>query len=76
LALLALPGQGGDRLTNECLTGDIAASFGEEVDCRISNITNMPEAAQRLGLGIGSLGVGWEQTFQALDYCQMSISLG
>jgi hypothetical protein len=54
-------------LTNEGLASDIAAAVREEIDGRIRNIANMSKAAQGLGLGVGSLGVGWEQTFQALE---------
>ena len=56
----------GDLLTNEGLAGDIASSVGEEINGGIGNITDVSEAAQGLGPGIGSLGVGWEQAVQTL----------
>ena len=55
-----------DSLTNEGLAGNIASRVGEEINGGIGNIADMSEAAQGLGSGVGSLGVGWEQTFQAL----------
>lgn len=54
-------------LTNEGLAGDIASTLREKIDGRIRNIANVSEATKRLGLGVGSLSVGWEQTLQALD---------
>lgn len=56
----------GNLLTNEGLASDITSSVGEEVNSGISNVADVSEAAQGLGPGIGSLGVGWEQTVQAL----------
>lgn len=53
-------------LTNQSLSCDITASIGEEVDGRVGNITNVSNTTQRLCLGVGRLGIRWEETVQAL----------
>lgn len=64
------------ELTNKRLAGHIASGIGEEIDCSIGNITDMANTTEGLRLDVGSLGVGWKQTLQALwiSSCQLELN--